>query len=350
MRFVRQGGVLLALGALPTNSESEFPSPRVQALGREIFGATASEPVALANAAGGGGIFLPTTSEGLLPMALKAVLQLDVAVADSRAPLRMTHRRIDGNDIYFLINDSPRLWQGRVEFTAAGLVEQWNPATGQALSISQRKPITLTLEPYGATFVRCSEPPPSPRLPLRSGSLPNLQFKPLPLAQPAMVRGQYVSAELVRISSPDRSDAIRFEAKATLTATGVDTFLFARFHFETPVNLAAADCLVMDTWVPEGQKTHNEMILILHQEEGGDFMAGSVRSLGSSGAERSIVPLNQFQHAGWSRDLNGVLDLTRITGVSIGWGGYLGHAGEQVWFMVSPPQLGLIEHGPTTGK
>ncbi len=342
--------MLIALGALPANSESEFPSPRVQALCREIFGAIANEPVALANPAGGGGVFLPTTSEGLLLMALKAVLQPDVAVADSRAPLRMTHRRIDGHDVYFLINDSPRAWQGRVDFAATGHVEQWNPATGQASSISPQGPITLTLDPYGATFVRCSEPPPSPRLALHSGSLPNLQFKPMPPAQPTMARGQHVSAELLRIPSPDRSDAIRFEASATLTASGVDTFLFARFHFETPVNLAAADCLVLDTSIPEGQKTHNEMILILHQEGGGDFMAGSGRSLGSPGPERSIVPLNQFQHAGWSHDVNGVLDLTRVTGVSIGWGGYLGHEGEQVRFTFSPPQLGLIDPGPTTGK
>ena len=37
-QFVRKGGVVIALGALPANSESEFPSARVRALAREIFG------------------------------------------------------------------------------------------------------------------------------------------------------------------------------------------------------------------------------------------------------------------------------------------------------------------------
>ncbi len=43
-RFVHQGGVLIALGALPENSESEFPCSRVQTLCREIFGSPAGEP------------------------------------------------------------------------------------------------------------------------------------------------------------------------------------------------------------------------------------------------------------------------------------------------------------------
>ena len=38
-RFVRHGGVVIALGALPMNSETEFPSPTVQSLARNVFGA-----------------------------------------------------------------------------------------------------------------------------------------------------------------------------------------------------------------------------------------------------------------------------------------------------------------------
>jgi hypothetical protein len=37
-----------------------------------------------------------------LPIAIKGVLAPDVALVDISAPVRMTHRRIDGHDVYFL--------------------------------------------------------------------------------------------------------------------------------------------------------------------------------------------------------------------------------------------------------
>ncbi len=349
-RFVREGGVVVALGALPANSESEFPCPKVLAISREVFGPAAHQPTVFASAAGGGGIFLPAGSEGLLPIAIKGVLAPDVALVDTRAPVRTTHRRIDGHDVYFLINDSPRPWQGRIDCAAAGQAEQWNPASGKAISLTADRPITLALEPYGATFVRFSEPPPSSRRPLKTGPLPNLVVKPLPHVQPVMGHGEFVAAELKPALSPGRPDDIRFESRATLTRGKVDTHLFVRFHHDSPVSLDGADCLVVDTWVPEGQKTHAELLMILHEEGGGDFLASTGRSLGAPGHERTFVPLSQFHFANWSHDADGVLDPTRITDVSIGWGGYLGSAGEQVRFQVLPPQVGLIAEPQTAGK
>ena len=348
-RFARDGGVLVALGALPANSESEFPCPRVLTFCREIFGPTANQPTAFANAAGGGGIFLPAGSEGLLPIAIKGVLRSDVAV-DASAPLRMTHRRIENHDVYFLINDSSKTWHGLVDFAATGQVEQWDPASGKAISLSQQRPIALSLEPYGATFVRFSTPPPSSRHPLKTGPLPDLLIKPLPLVQPTISHGESVTAEPPRALSPGRPDETRFEASARLIRAKVDTHLFVRFHHNKPISMADVDCLVVDTWIPAGQKTRNEILLILHEEGGGDFIASSGRSLGLPGHERSFVPLDQFQHAGWSHDADGVLDLTRITDVSVGWGGYFGVEGEQVRFQVASPRLGLIAPGQTVAK
>jgi len=100
-RFVRQGGLVLALGALPANSESEFPSPRVQALAKEIFGesrreaSSVREPQSSANAKGGAGIFLPYGLDALLPRVLGGLLPADVTVSDPRSPLRVTHRRLE---------------------------------------------------------------------------------------------------------------------------------------------------------------------------------------------------------------------------------------------------------------
>jgi len=224
----------------------------------------------------------------------------------------MTHRRLDGHDVYFLINDSPKPWQGRIDFAAAGQAEQWNPASGKAISLTVDRPFTLSLEPYGATFVRFSQPPPSPRQPL-TRPLPNLLVKPLPRFQPITFHGEFVAAELNRAQAPGRPDDTRFESRATLTRGKVDTHLFARFHHDSPVSLDGADCLVVDTWIPDGQKTHAEFLMILHEEGGGDFLASTGRSLGAPGHEQTFVPLSQFHFADWSHDTDGVLDPTRIT-------------------------------------
>ena len=52
--FWRQGGVVIAVGTRPLNSEVEFPSPHVQAIARELFG-TAGAPCVVANPTGGCG-------------------------------------------------------------------------------------------------------------------------------------------------------------------------------------------------------------------------------------------------------------------------------------------------------
>jgi len=349
-RFVRGGGVVVALGALPANSESEFPCPKVLAISKAIFGPAVGQPTVFASAAGGGGIFLPAGCEGLLPIAIKGVLAADVALVDAGAAVRMTHRQIDGHDVYFLINDSPRSWQGRIDFAAAGQAEQWNPASGKATSLTVDRPIAFAFEPFGATFVRFSQPPLSPRHPLKTGPLPNLLVKPLPQVQPVMGHGEFVAAELKPALSPGLPDDMRFESRATLTRGNVDTHLFVRFHHDSPVNLDGADCLIVDTWVPDGQKTRTELLMILHEEGGGDFLASTGKSLGAPGHERTFVPLAQFQLAGWSHDADGVLDRNRVSDVSIGWGGYLGSEGEHVQFQVSSPQLGLIAEPQTAGK
>ena len=62
---------------------------------------------------------------------LDGLLEPDVKVAEAKSPLRVTHRRLDDREVYFVINDSAKPWTGQVDFAAAGTGERWNPATGQ---------------------------------------------------------------------------------------------------------------------------------------------------------------------------------------------------------------------------
>jgi hypothetical protein len=172
-RFWRTGGVVIAVGALPANSDREFPSPQVQALTKELFG-TASEAHFNVNAAGGVGVFLPEGSEARLPEVLDVVLEPDVQPAEPHSPLRATHRRIDGHEVYFVINDRSTPWEGSLRLAATGQGEQWDPSTGKMTPLPAGNEIKLKLGAYGAMLYRF----PTARLPKRlkvsSGLLPGM--------------------------------------------------------------------------------------------------------------------------------------------------------------------------------
>lgn len=340
--FVRGGGVVVALGGWPRNSETEFPSPRVQELAREIFGVEPAQPRIHANRAGGAGLWLSAGAEALLPMALDGILAADTQVAPPKSPIRTTHRRIGGREVYFVINDSPQSWTGRISFSAEGPGEKLDPASGLATPVLQAEKIELALEPYGAALFRFARPLPPRRHALQSGALPNLALRPLKEVQPTTPHGEFVQAALQADSALTQPGKPVWQINGKLTRSRVDTFLFAQFRHSPPADLGPAECLVLDTWVPQGQTTANQLLVILHEQDGGDFIANTGRSLAAPGYERCFVPLNQFQLAGWSRDADGQLDAHRISDIRIGWGGYLGREGEEVRFSVALPSLGVL--------
>lgn len=343
-RFVRTGGVLIGVGALPLNSESEFPSGRVQALARELFGEVGNEPRVAANDAGGAGIYLPLGSGGLLPLVLDGVLERDVQVAELGSPVRATHRRIDGHEVFFLINDSPRTWEGEVKVAAGGRGERWDPAGAEVAGTNLNSRVTLRLEPYGAVGLRFPEARTPARHPARSGALPNLIVSPTPAVTPTVSCGEFVRSKLALDEARATKDQPAWRASATLTKGQVDTFLFVRFNQPAPVDLSGADCLVIDTWVPQGQRTPSQILVIVQEQGGGDFLASSGRPLGEAGHVRVFLPFSRLEQAGWSQDADGLLDRSRVGDIRVGWGGYLGTEGETIEFSVAVPQVGRVGH------
>ena len=340
-RFVRAGGIVVALGELPANTETQFPAAAARKVAKSLFGVEIPnrEPCSRANRAGGAGIFLPRGSESLLPLALDGVLEPDVRVVPARSPVRVTHRRIEAHEVYFVINDSGQPWSGEIGFAARGEGERWDPATGQreALSTSDAQPVKL--EAYGAAVFRFAVAQLPARRPATGKALPNMVLRELPRVQPVARRGEFVRADLA--GDPAKPTAA-WSVNATLTRSKVDTFLFAEFHYEPLLDLSGADCLAMETAVPDGQSTANHLLVILREADGGDFIAETSRPLGTPGREVTFVPLDSFRLAGWSKDADGVLDRRRIQDVRIGWGGYLGEAGETVRFELGAPQAGTV--------
>ncbi|MCL5745203.1 MAG: hypothetical protein M1541_14970, partial [Acidobacteria bacterium] len=284
-KFVRQGGAVIALGSLPANSESEFPSARVQALAKEVFGesgagsASVREPQSHTNGTpnathrvwepnitGGAGIFLPFGLEGLLPQVLDGLLEPDVKVAGAKSPVRVTHRHLDEREVYFIINDSAKLWAGRVDFAATGAGERWNPATGQREETLIGSTVRLSLEPYGAAIFRFTAAKPPQRRASTGGALPNLVLHTAAAVEPVMGHGEFVRAELTPDDAHSRPGSPAWQAAAVLTKAKVDTHLFLQFHYAPPLDLSDADCLAIESWVPEGQSTPSQLLVILHEE------------------------------------------------------------------------------------
>ncbi len=341
-RFVRAGGVVITVGALPMNSEAKFPSRKIRALGRELFSSTKNAVSVTRHGADGAGVFLPAGSAGLLPLVLDGVLDRDVTVHTARSPVRVAHRRIDGSEVYFLINDSGKSWQGDVSLSARGPGERWDPAAGAVMETNLGTRVSLNLEPYGAALLRYpSAEIPKRRTPQRD-VLPNLTQRPLPQVEPALTQGEFVRAELTLDDTRSKSGHTVWRATGVLTKRQVDTFLFVRFIFPEPIDLSRADCLVFDTWVPNGQDRGNQILTIVREKSGGDFLASTGRSLQSPGHQRVFVPVSRLQLAGWSTDSDGELDLKRVDEIRIGWGGYLGTEGQRVEFSLTLPEIGAI--------
>ena len=322
------------------NSETEFPSPTVESLARNVFGAVTTGYSVKSDKAGGGGIFLPAGTEGLLPTLLDGVLERDVTVHAARSPVRATHRRIDGREVYFLVNDSSKAWQGEVSLSVTGAGERWDPAATAVAQTNLGPRVSLKLEPYGAALLRYPSARLSQRRKPKSNALPHLSQHPVPDVKPIMIQGEFVRAELTPDTTRSKPGSPAWRASVVLTRSQVDTFMFLRFNFPEPIDLSDAQFLVLDTWVPDGQQTGNQLLVIVQEKGGGDFLAATGRSLGRPGHQRVFVPLSGLQLAGWSKDEDGELDLKRVSEIRIGWGGYLGTEGERLEFSAALPQTG----------
>jgi len=341
--FWRTGGVVVAVSWLPANSESEFPSAAVQALATEVFG-TVEGPSLSTNHAGGAGVFLPPGSEALLPVVLDSLLEQDVRVAQRDAPVRVTHRRIDGREVYFLINDSGDPWSGIVDFAAQGEGKQWDPATGQTLSLASPSNVALSLGPYGGMFFRFAKPNRPERKPAGEGLLRELRLSALPTVQPTLGMGEFVDGEV------EQQVDGAWKSSARLTKGDVDTHLFVSFPYENPLDLHDVVYLMVDTTVPEGQTASTPLLIIVQDVSGAEYVANTNRALGTPGTLRSFVSVNQFERAEWSQTSQTTFDWSAVTAIRVGWGGYLGTQGETVVFTLSPLQVAGMTNGLDTGN
>ena len=329
----RTGGGVIALGALPANSESEFPSPAVQTMARELFGDGTSVTVQ-GNGAGGFALHLGKGQEGLLARGIAAFVGRDVEIPEA-APLHATHRRIDGHDVYFVINDGGEPWSGNIGLSGVGEGEQWDPRTGERTAVTDAKAIGLTLETYGGMLFRFKGASGPERKAVSTGGLAGMEATDLPSAgAPAMGKGEFVEGTVVA-----GSDQGPWTASATLSKSDVDTFLFLTFGWPQDMDLSSSQYLVFDLEVPAGQECDQRLLAILRDGRGVEYFCDTQISLDVAGNVQAYLPIKGFIRAGWSHNAEGTIDLSKIREIRMGWGGYKGKEGEKIAFATSAPKV-----------
>lgn len=335
-RFWQRGGVVVAIGSLPANSERQWPARSVQAIAQELFGEPGG-PAIVTNKAGGVGIYLPTGLVALLPALLDQLLEPRARAADPAAPIHIAQRSVGDHDVFFAINDSPDAWSGALHFPTEGVMEQWDPATGTKAAISAQTNVSVQFGPYGGLLFRTPEQTAARSMSRLTAALPTLRTEPLELPAPAVGQGQYVTSAV-------SGDAVSgWTANARLTKSAVDTHLFFSFDAATTGVLSGAAGLVIETSVPTGQTTRAEVLVILHTRGGADFIAGTGRFLDEAGARRSHILFQQFRLAGWSVGTPGPLAPADVTAIRIGWGGHFGTEGDRVVLTTGTPSRFTLE-------
>ncbi len=326
--FWRRGGVVIAIGTRPANSEREFPSPQVKEIARELFG-TKDAPCVVTNSAGGTGVLLPTGMISLVPRVVDSLFEPAATCTEEKSPIKVTCRRIDEHDVYFAINDSDAVWEGEIQFCGRGVSEQWDPASGTMTPVTDGRQVPLRLGAYDAMLYRSATANVSRRLGGTVDDSFSMNCESLPeTLEPAVSQGQFVQSELTG------DDSSGWRAAATLTKGQVDTFLFLSFRYAQSLDLTQCEGLAIEASVPPDQDTAAELLVFLNTTDGDRFLGRTGRYLNSAGSRPAYAMFSQFKPFG---DTRGELDLSRIASISVGWGGYFGTEGEQITFTARPP-------------
>jgi hypothetical protein len=329
--FWKEGGVIIALGALPTNSEREIPSYYVKKIANTLF--SDGEKISIKrNEKGGVAIYLPIGSTSLLPVILDKVIERDGRIKEETSPLRITHRRIEWWDVYFVINDSDKPSRNSLSFPGKGEGKLLDPMDGSIKPIPKGEWIEVEFAPYDAKFFIFPEVEKPRRLIPEEKVETLLSLRALQPSAQVVGKGEFVQGgfERGKINGKDG-----FKTRARLSKSNVDCYLFLSFIFSEEVDISEASHLYFQISIPAGQKSPAHIFIFLRDKEGNESIANTGVLLSDNGERDLYVPLTSF--APWGKDKPA--DLKKISTISIGWGGYYGEEGEELVFSTTPPQI-----------
>ena len=335
--FWKAGGIVVAVGACPANSEAGFPDASAKSLCAEMFGEGAlrrSFSVAR-NASGGIGVFLSAQQGATLTDVVNALLEPPVTVTSNaeKAAIRVARRRTAEGDVVLVLNDSPDAWRGTVRLAGNAPCELWDPRTGaHGPASAGADGIPLDLPPFGAVLLTTAKP-----LAQARRTFDPQQFTPveMPLGAPVLKVGKPSCPAAVEAEHKVREGNLVW-AKARLLKGGVDTFLFMPYVYAATPYVDGMRGIAFDTDVKDDQVYAPELLVFASMEDGSMYLAHAGRSLAEKGRERSYVPFTSFGRHGHSGKTT-TFDPKKVRQFRIGFGGYFGEAGQTISFEATPP-------------
>ena len=137
-RFAQAGGILVSTGPLPVLADSAAGTGELRQELNKLFGPN-----------GPAGI-VPLEE---LPATLYDRLGADLLLDSPNADILYTHRRLEGHDLYFVINNSPRKTTIRPTLRVPGPYTLYRPLNGRVESADRN--LTLEMAGYEGVFVVC---------------------------------------------------------------------------------------------------------------------------------------------------------------------------------------------------
>lgn len=138
VEFIKKGGKVIALNKLPVNSESLFPSKKI----KYQFEKYVDQSVILYDS---------SFSSGKLNSQLEKLLDRDI-VMNSYAGVMHSHKRINGKDVFFIINDTNADKSIKINLPSGGPWELWDPQTGKISKVPSA--FDQVFGPYDSIILR----------------------------------------------------------------------------------------------------------------------------------------------------------------------------------------------------
>ncbi|MBR2838898.1 MAG: hypothetical protein IKE55_08950 [Kiritimatiellae bacterium] len=276
-----------------------------------------------------GGVLLKTDAGTDAAETVDAVLEPDVDfrhfAEKGPNPIRTAHRRTAAGDVFFVMNDSPK--PSRCSLRLCGDpkdVTLWDPDDGSrsAPVLTKGGRIRLALPPYRAVVLSAKVPCAVARR--KAGAVRTHQAIPCASDEPeASVKNMKANF------ASTGKDA--WQMSGVLEEGGKDTSHFISWKFPEGSVPDSAEGLVLTLTVPADSETAPRFCVLLHVRGGSYLYVG--QKMDRKGVYRLEIPFSEFKSFGAPF---GFVP-SDLRGLAVGFGGYVGQAGDKVSFTVTRP-------------
>ena len=133
-KYAEMGGKIIFLEETPLNSDVNFPDSEVENTFTQLY--AQNENV----------VFMREWSSEELDDLLNNWLEKAASLEDESLNVGLAHKKIEGKDVFFVLNDSQEEIRTDITFNTRGKLEEWDPDTGEISSFSNGSQVVL--KPY----------------------------------------------------------------------------------------------------------------------------------------------------------------------------------------------------------